>query len=123
MWAFSISKGILTNGNRNIPAYSGRGEYKNNPSYCSVPDAGPIPIGRYYIGPAFTSPIRGPLTMRLTPAPGNEMHGRSAFEIHGDSIEHPGQASDGCIVTSGPEQHTDREYIDDSNDTLLVVTA
>ncbi len=36
--------------------------------------------------------------MRLTYDPSNEMGGRDGFFIHADSYEHPGQASEGCIV-------------------------
>ena len=36
--------------------------------------------------------------MPLIPSPTNEMFGRSEFLIHGDSLEHPGAASEGCII-------------------------
>lgn len=36
--------------------------------------------------------------MRLTPMAHTYTYGRSGFMIHGDSLAHPGQASDGCIV-------------------------
>ncbi|MGK3131451.1 tlde1 domain-containing protein [Pantoea sp. C8B4] len=36
--------------------------------------------------------------MRLQPAPSNVMYGRAGFLIHGDSVAHPGGASNGCIV-------------------------
>jgi hypothetical protein len=36
--------------------------------------------------------------MRLEPNQQNEMYGRAGFLIHGDSLEHPGTASLGCIV-------------------------
>jgi hypothetical protein len=42
------------------------------------------------------------VVMRLTPDPTNEMFGRSAFLIHGDSIKAPGTASEGCIIQSNP---------------------
>jgi hypothetical protein len=35
--------------------------------------------------------------MALTPV-GHTAHGRTRFLIHGDSIRHPGNASEGCIV-------------------------
>jgi hypothetical protein len=52
--------------------------------------------GTYTIG----APTRekGPLTLPLTPAPGNNMHGRDGFLIHGDNPSHPGASSEGCII-------------------------
>lgn len=78
--------------------YSGSPAGKNQPSKQSIPDVGPIPQGCYLIGPAFDSLWHGPHVMRLTPDPTNEMFGRSEFLIHGDSADHPGAASEGCIV-------------------------
>lgn len=71
---------------------------KNNPAMQDVPDVGPIPEGLWKIGSAFDSQIHGPVCMRLTPAHGTDTFGRSGFLIHGDSFEHPGEASEGCIV-------------------------
>ena len=39
-----------------------------------------------------------PVAMPLIPDPANQMHGRSGFFIHADSIADPGSASEGCIV-------------------------
>ncbi len=36
--------------------------------------------------------------MYLQPDPHNQMFGRSGFFMHGDSLAHPGQSSEGCIV-------------------------
>ena len=36
--------------------------------------------------------------MALTPAPDTNTFGRDSFLIHGDSSEHPGAASRGCII-------------------------
>jgi hypothetical protein len=57
-----------------------------------------LPRGLYTIEPPHDSPQVGPYAMSLIPDPANEMFGRSDFLIHGDSIEHPGQASHGCII-------------------------
>ena len=81
--------------------YSGFGEDKNQPNDESVKDLGPIPHGKYSIGPpeCVGAPgPHGPFVLRLTPDPSNAMFGRDGFLIHGDSREHQGSASHGCII-------------------------
>lgn len=99
--------------------YSGRGEGKNNPKMQAVPEVGPIPQGRYRIGPMFDSDTHGPHCMRLTPESGTETFGRCGFLIHGDSIIHPGFASGGCIILP----RAVRDEIAASRDYELMVTA
>ena len=65
-----------------------------------IQDIGPIPRGRYTIGSATDHP--SPFTLSLTPDPANDMCGRSGFLIHGDSVQLPGWASQGCIVIADP---------------------
>lgn len=79
--------------------YSGFGEGKNNPDMQDVAGVGPIPRGLFTIEPPHNSPHVGPFAMCLTPI-GEQMHlfGRDNFLIHGDSKEHPGEASHGCII-------------------------
>ena len=36
--------------------------------------------------------------MNLDPQPGTNTFGRTLLRGHGDSAQHPGQASDGCII-------------------------
>jgi hypothetical protein len=81
--------------------YSGKGIGKNNPNLQAVHNVGPIPRGAYRVSAPFTHPQKGPLCFRLTPE-GQEMFGRSGFLIHGDSREHPGAASEGCIILPQP---------------------
>jgi hypothetical protein len=73
---------------------------KNNPHAQCERDIGPLPRGAYTIG----APVMGPspFSLPLDPAPANEMCGRSGFLVHGDSIAHPGTASQGCIILSRP---------------------
>lgn len=78
--------------------YSGHEEGRNNPKMDAAPNVGPLPAGKYTIGESFDHPKKGPVVMRLIPDPKNIMHNRSAFMIHGDSLAHPGFASEGCIV-------------------------
>lgn len=78
------------------------GEGKNNSGMQDVPSVGPLPVGFYSINPPVDSETHGPYALPLTPDPGNQMYGRSAFMIHGDSLEHPGFASQGCIIMARP---------------------
>jgi hypothetical protein len=78
--------------------YSGAGSGKNNPTEENVQNVGPIPEGWYDIESPENSPTHGPYALRLLPDVGNRMFGRSAFLIHGDSIERSGSASEGCII-------------------------
>ena len=78
--------------------YSGFGSDKNRPEDQAVAGCGPIPQGEYTISVAQNSVHLGPTVMALIPEPSNEMFGRGGFFIHGDSIQHPGQASHGCVI-------------------------
>lgn len=103
MFIYCITSGELTELNNGATTsrgygYSGLDAGKNNPRMIQVMGVGPIPPGHYQIGVPFTSPKSGPVTMALSPEPGTDTYGRSGFEMHGDSKEHPGQASHGCII-------------------------
>lgn len=89
---------------------------KNDPSKQCERDIGPIPRGRYTVGPPGPGP--SPYSLRLTPDSSNQMCGRSNFLIHGDSVSHPGDASEGCIILSRSE----REAIVKTGLNLLLVT-
>jgi hypothetical protein len=75
--------------------YSGAGTGRNNPAEQAVPNIGPIPQGRYRIGPPFDAVKQGECTMRLTPV-GHDALGRTGFLIHGDNLTH--DASTGCVI-------------------------
>lgn len=92
-------------------------DHRNRSEDQELHALGPIPVGTYTIGAAFTDEHKGPVVMHLTPLAGNEMFDRSGFLIHGDSLAHPGQASEGCIILSRPA----RQAIADSTDHLLIV--
>ncbi|HEU5411778.1 MAG TPA: tlde1 domain-containing protein [Candidatus Acidoferrales bacterium] len=100
MWLYEQSTGKLLSTESVFVAcgYSGAGAGKNNPAMESVRELGPIPQGIYAIGAPFDSLEHGPFAMRLAPDAANEMFGRSGFLMHGDSREHPGCASRGCII-------------------------
>jgi hypothetical protein len=78
--------------------YAGRGEGKNNPAMENIEGTGPLPQGYYTAQEPRDDPKVGVYAMPLDPSSLNEMFGRSAFFMHGDSAEHPGEASEGCIV-------------------------
>jgi hypothetical protein len=78
--------------------YSGLEECKNNPTAQADKDRGPIPQGLYTICAPHDSPKVGPYAMCLYPSADTNTFGRSDFLIHGDSVEHPGLASHGCII-------------------------
>ena len=79
--------------------YSGAGAGKNNPADQAIPDVGPIPQGAWLIvGPPANTEEHGPYVLTLEPEAGTETHGRSEFLLHGDSIQHPGEASKGCVI-------------------------
>ncbi len=62
-------------------------------------------------------PHAGAYTMRLLPINGTHTFGRDGFMIHGDSIAHPGQASNGCVI----ERMSIRSQIWGSGDHILRV--
>jgi hypothetical protein len=63
--------------------YSGKGQGLNNPQMEAVSFQGPIPRGRYRIGPMYHHPHKGPHVMNLTPI-GHNARNRDYFRIHGD---------------------------------------
>lgn len=99
MFLYEQSTGVLRrNGVQIGTGYAGHGEGKNNPALESIHDVGPLPRGFYVIWPPSNHPQLGPNAMMLTADSGNTMYGRCAFFMHNDSISHPGDASEGCIV-------------------------
>jgi hypothetical protein len=101
MWTYNqLTAALSHNGQLAGTGYSGMGPGKNNPAMQDVYDVGPIPKGKWHIGPPYDTPTHGPHVMALTPEQGTVTFGRSGFLIHADSISHPGKASCGCIVLS-----------------------
>ncbi len=71
----------------------------------NVRNTGPIQVGSYTISAPFHHPHAGNYTMRLTPQQGTDTFGRNGLLIHGDSVQHPGQASNGCIIQNQQARH------------------
>lgn len=101
--------------------YSGHGKGKNNPLMQNIKDVGPIPCGKYYPKNPHHSDHTGPFTIDLIPFPDNEMFGRSEFKIHGDNIEKPGTASEGCIIFGPDTRHLIWYLANIHNETLTVI--
>lgn len=101
MWHYNQITGILKqNDQYEGVGYSGKEECKNNPDKEMVPFRGPIPRGLWYLGTPHDTMDHGPFVIPLTPDNETKLFGRSEFLMHGDSIEHPGCASEGCIIMS-----------------------
>lgn len=121
MWTYHITSGEMLdkNGKRVATGYSGKGKHKNVVADTAVVGEGPLPVGHYTINAPRTSQKTGPYAMDLSPAKENQMFGRSAFQIHGDSVKNPGTASSGCIIMP----RNIRELIWNSGDHELEVKA
>mgnify|MGYP001594520017 FL=1 len=118
MWVYEQSSGSFFSDGKLIGSgYSGTGEGKNNPKGQKLKAVGPIPCGYYTIGTPYDTKTHGPLVIPLLPDAANEMFGRSAFLIHGDSIKAPGTASHGYII----QGRKVRESVITSNDKRLKV--
>lgn len=107
---FQQSTGKFTNGTQLLAyGYAGREKGKNNPSMENVKGIGPLPAGRYFPRELFqVHPTVGKFAIRLEPDEETRKkivsYGRDpiSFFCHGDSSEHPGLASHGCIVVLKP---------------------
>lgn len=119
MWIYAQRTGRLYDPKGELAGvgYSGAGRGKNDPVIERVKDVGPIPGGMYTIGSPIDTMTHGPYVLPLTPDPDNKMYGRAGFLIHGDSVVHPGRASEGCIIMARGV----REYIGGSLDRDLKV--
>lgn len=121
MWTYQQANGWLDKDGILVSktCYSGFDEGLNNPAKEAIPNLGPIPAGLWTIsGPPFSGE-HGPYCLRLSPKAGTETFGRSAFLMHGDEVEHPGEhlASHGCIVAD----RVTRERVYQSGDVDLEV--
>lgn len=117
-WAYEQDTGQLSHNGEDVAVgYAGAGEGKNNPDMQDVQNVGPLPRGGYTIGDPCDTETHGPYVLDLKPDDDNEMCGRSAFLIHGDSVSKPGTASKGCMIF----QRKVREQIWKSGDRRLEV--
>lgn len=127
MWIYEQKNGRLresdANGDKVAAAdlYSGFGPGKNDPLAQHLPGVGPIPQGFYLLGSVEADEYKhGPVAIHLVPVAG-QTFGRSGFMVHGDSKEHPGAASHGCIIA--PRVLRERMALGTGNARLLAVVA
>jgi hypothetical protein len=99
-WTYSQKTGELQQDGKHVGSgYSGAGVGKNKPEMQGAHNVGPIPAGDWTItGPPINTSEHGPYVLRLHPEPETETFGRGGFLMHGDSKEHPGTASEGCVI-------------------------
>lgn len=99
-WTWEIPTGKLYNDRMELIAigYSGAPDRKNDVTAIALHDVGPIPPGTYAIESPRDTDTHGPYVLPLEPSQENEMYGRAGFLIHGDSVQAPGTASQGCII-------------------------
>lgn len=69
----------------------------NNHAMQGVRSVGPLPCGLYYRGTVVLQSHLGAFAIPLIPDHANNMLGRSAFYMHGDTTP-SGKASEGCII-------------------------
>lgn len=120
MWEYEQTSGKLyQDGVLRGTGYSGFGSDKNRPIDENIKNEGPIPEGFYVIGDAEDTKDHGPVVLPLISDPKNKMFGRAGFLIHGDSKEHPGEASHGCIIMP----RSARELVAKSDDRQLTVVS
>ncbi len=121
MWEYNQKTGQLShNGKPIYIGYSGHGEGLNNPYKQSIPDVGPIPVGKWFIGAPYDSDKIGPYALPLQPHQDTDTFGRSYFRFHGDKKVGPvHQASHGCLIFP----RSIREMIHESCDNDLTVVS
>jgi hypothetical protein len=120
-WTYAQKTGELQQDGQPVATgYSGAGSGKNNPEMERVPNVGPIPQGGWTIaGPPANTADHGPYVLTLKPEADTQTFGRSGFLMHGDSIDSPGCASQGCVIMPRPI----REQVWKSGDRNLEVVA
>lgn len=100
-WKYEQASGRLSDMDGSVVGIGYSGRYpdgKNKPEAQSIESVGPIPTGSYFIQPPVNTVTHGPFVLPLSPFSQNTMFGRSGFLMHGDSVVHPGTASEGCII-------------------------
>jgi hypothetical protein len=99
-WKYAQQTGNLQQDGEHVATgYSGANAGKNNPEMETVHNVGPIPRGNWTIsGPPIDTQDHGPYVLALKPTANTNTFGRSGFLMHGESIESPGCASQGCVI-------------------------
>lgn len=85
--------------------YSGHPPHVNDVAAQYVENVGPIPEGTWTVTAMEEhSDKHGPFVLTLTPSADTVLNGRQGgtFRMHGDSLNNPGYASEGCIIMPRP---------------------
>jgi hypothetical protein len=124
-WTFEIRTGKFydPDGKFVSKGYAGGNCGKNpegidNPDDEGLKNIGPLPEGLYTFGTPIPQSHLGKFAIPLIPDAANDMKGRSAFFLHGDTTP-PGKASEGCII----QPRTTRDAAWASSDHQLRVVA
>jgi hypothetical protein len=122
MWTYRQSTGLISHDGTDIQiGYSGHGSGLNNPRMQDFVAVGPIPRGRYTIGPEYVHEHLGRNTMNLEPHADNQMFGRSEFRIHGDNSQCNHTASEGCIILGHTARCVIGASVEAGDDQLTVI--
>ena len=124
MWTFIITSGAWLDPAGAVVAYgySGAPGAVNDATRTAEHNLGPICVGLWRKGKARDTATHGPCFIPLTPEPGTETHGRSAFGIHGDKKDPAApkrSASEGCVILPRGV----RDVVNASPDDLVRVVA
>lgn len=119
-WLYEIASGRLTDPTGTLcgKGYSGQPPRSNDPTAQSLHNVGPIPEGRWQAVELIPESTHGPFAIRLEPYPETDTLGRAGFLVHGDSVQKPGFASEGCVIMARDV----RELFWASDDHDLIVT-
>lgn len=123
MFEYSQSTGIFSQDGKQLAVgYSGNGVGLNQPNAQMIHNVGPIPQGSYTIAPPHADEKVGPVAMRLSPAPGNEMFNRGDFLIHGPHANDQHNSSEGCIIIEHNVRCQIGEYVLGGDNQLIVTS-
>ena len=120
-WKYNQATGAFTSPTGDVAGngYSGQPPHVNVAQDQILRNLGPIPEGLWKAVELIPESDKlGPYAIRLEPYSQTDAFGRSGFFMHGDSLEHPGFASDGCIILA----HAVRELFWTSTDHDIDVT-
>ena len=103
-----------------LEAHSGMGNLRDDPDHVSVPNTGATPPATYSLKPREAS-FHGVAALRMTPAEGSDISGRSGLLVHSYMLG-PNGDSNGCISVRDYDRFL-RAYNDGQFSHIAVVTS
>jgi Protein of unknown function (DUF2778) len=103
-----------------LEAHSGMGSLRDDPDHVSVPNTGATPPATYALKPREAS-FHGVAALRMTPAEGSDISGRSGLLVHSYMLG-PNGDSNGCISVRDYDRFL-RAYNDGQFSHIAVVTS